>query len=154
MILRTISGLDELRALAGQEVGLGDWIPITQQMIDAFAEVTGDHQWIHVDVERAARESPFKTTIAHGFLTLSLVTRLFNEAVRVEGGRKLGLNYGLNRVRFTSPVRAGSRIRARVGVQSVADVASAVQVAWQITVELENGDKPALIAEWITRWYP
>jgi acyl dehydratase len=150
---RTINGLDEMRTLLGQEIGVSDWVEVTQDMIDKFAEVTGDHQWIHVDRQRAERESPFKTTIAHGFLTLSLLTRLYGEAVVVAGERRMGLNYGLNRVRFTSPVRAGARIRARVVVKEVDDIATGVQVVWGITVELENEAKPALIAEWITRWY-
>lgn len=153
MALRTINGLDEMRTLVGQEIGLSDWIEVTQQMIDTFADVTGDHQWIHVDRQRAQRESPFKTTIAHGFLTLSLITRLYSEAVQVAGERRMGLNYGLNRVRFTNPVRAGSRIRARVVAKSIEDIAGGVQVTWAITVELENDPKPALVAEWIGRWY-
>ncbi len=150
---RTIEGIQELRTLVGQEVGTSDWIEVGQPMIDAFAEVTGDHQWIHVDTERAARESPFGTTIAHGFLTLSLVTRLHSQAVHVGGDHKMGLNYGLNRVRFVSPVRAGSRIRSRSKVQRVEDILGGVQVIWQLTVESDGGDKPALVAEWITRIY-
>lgn len=153
MALRTINGVDEMRTLVGQEIGVSDWVEVTQEMIDRFADVTGDHQWIHVDRERSRRESPFKTTIAHGFLTLSLLTRLYGEAVQVAGERRMGLNYGLNRVRFTNPVRAGSRIRGRVVVKSIEDIAAGVQVTWAITVELENEQKPALVAEWIGRWY-
>jgi acyl dehydratase len=153
MATRTIGGVDELRTLVGQEVGQSDWLEVTQEMIDQFADVTGDHQWIHVDRERAKRESPFQTTIAHGFLTLSLLTQLQSQAVRLGGDRKMGLNYGLNRVRFTNPVRAGSRIRSRSTVKSVEDVEGGVQVTWLITVELENEAKPALVAEWIGRMY-
>ncbi len=153
MANRTINGIDELRTLVGQEVGTSDWIEVTQPMIDAFAEVTGDHQWIHVDPERAARESPFGTTIAHGFLTLSLVTQLHSQAVHVGGDHKMGLNYGLNRVRFVSPVLAGSRVRSRSKVQQVDDIQVGVQVTWHLTIEQEGGDKPALVAEWITRIY-
>lgn len=153
MAVRTIGGVDELRTLVGQEVGQSDWLQVTQEMIDAFADVTGDHQWIHVDRQRAERESPFKTTIAHGFLTLSLVTQLQSQAVRLEGEKKMGLNYGLNRVRFTNPVRAGARIRSRSTVASVDDVPGGVQVTWLVTVDLENEEKPALVAEWIGRIY-
>src|SRR3990172_5760556 len=99
MATRIIEGVEQLRSLVGQEVGQSDWLEVTQEMIDAFAQVTGDHQWIHVDRERAARESPFGTTIAHGFLTLSLITRLHSQAVRFAGDHKMGINYGLNRVR-------------------------------------------------------
>ena len=153
MALRKISGLDELRTLAGQEIGQSDWVTVTQEMIDSFADLTHDHQWIHVDRQRAERESPFKTTIAHGFLTLSLLTHLQSQSVRVEGDRMMGINYGLNRVRFTNPVRAGSRIRSRSTVKSVEDVPGGVQVTWLITVDLENEEKPALVAEWIGRSY-
>jgi len=153
MALRKINGLDELRTLAGQEVGHSDWIEVTQEMIDAFADLTHDHQWIHVDRQRAARESPFQTTIAHGFLTLSLITHLHTQSVEVTGERKMGINYGLNRVRFTNPVRAGARIRSRSAVKSVEDFAGGVQVTWLVTVELEHEEKPALVAEWIGRWY-
>jgi acyl dehydratase len=153
MSLRTIQGVEELRTLVGQELATSDWIEVKQEMIDAFAEVTGDHQWIHVDPERAKRESPFGATIAHGFLTLSMITLLHNQAVRVEGEKRMGINYGLNRVRFVNPVRAGSRIRSRSAVKAVEDFAGGMQVTWLITVELENSEKPALAAEWITRLY-
>lgn len=150
---RTIESIDALRAQLGQEIGVSDWVTVTQPMIDTFAETTGDRQWIHVDVERSKNESPFKTTIAHGFLTLSLITQLHSAAVNVDGGQKMGINYGLNRVRFVSPVRAGSRVRGHSTVQAVDDFAEGVQVTWKITVELEGSDKPALVAEWITRMY-
>jgi acyl dehydratase len=153
MPLRNIQGIDELRSLVGQELGVSDWMVLTQETINAFAEVTGDRQWIHVDVERAKRESPFGATIAHGFLTLSLVTQLHSQTVRVEGDQTMGINYGLNRVRFISPVRSGSRIRSRSVIQGLEDFADGVQAAWLITVELENAEKPALVAEWLTRIY-
>ncbi len=152
MASRTISGVDELRGLVGQEVGQSEWLTVTQEIIDAFAAVTGDHQWIHVDRQRAASESPFGTTIAHGFLTLSLITQLHSQSVSIEGG-KMGLNYGLNRVRFVSPVRAGVRIRSRSSVQAVNDFLGGIQVTWKITVETENEPKPAMVAEWLTRMY-
>ena len=145
--------VEELTQKLGQETHLSDWLAVDQRMISEFASVTKDHQWIHVDRQRAERESPFKTTIAHGFLTLSLLTHLQSQSVRVEGDRMMGINYGLNRVRFTNPVRAGSRIRSRSTVKSVEDVPGGVQVTWLITVDLENEEKPALVAEWIGRSY-
>jgi acyl dehydratase len=150
---RTIESLDELRSLVGQEVGTSDWLEVTQAMIAAFADVTRDRQWIHVDVERARRESPFGTTIAHGFLTLSLVSHLHGQSVHVGGDYKMGINYGLNRVRFAHPVCSGSRIRTRSTIKAVDDFEGGVQVTWLITVDLENAEKPALIAEWIVRRY-
>ncbi len=153
MTARTINGLDELRSLVGQEVGTSDWLQVTQAMIDAFADVTRDRQWIHLDVERAKRESPFGTTIAHGFLTLSLLSHLHGQAVSINADQKMAINYGLNRVRFVSPVPAGSRIRACSKVQAVEEIAGGVQVTWLITVELEQSEKPALVAEWIGRLY-
>jgi acyl dehydratase len=151
--VRTIDGVDALRGLVGQEVGTSDWIEVTQGMIDAFADITRDTQWIHQDVERARRESPFGTTIAHGFLTLSMVSNLHAQSVSVQGKLKMGINYGLNRVRFPNPVRSGSRIRSRSTVKAIEDFPGGVQVTWAITVDLENAEKPALVAEWITRIY-
>jgi acyl dehydratase len=150
---RTIAGVEELRSLVGQPLATSDWIAVTQDMIDGFADVTGDHQWIHVDRERAAKESPFGTTIAHGFLTLSLLPRLHSESVQFGGARKMGINYGLNRVRFVNPVRAGARVRCKSQVLAVDDFPGGVQVTWLMTVELENEAKPALVAEWIGRIY-
>jgi acyl dehydratase len=153
MPARTIESLDELRSLVGQEVGTSDWLEVTQAMIAAFADVTRDRQWIHVDVERARRESPFGTTIAHGFLTLSLLSDLHAQSVRMGGDYKMGINYGLNRVRFAHPVCSGSRIRTRSTIKAVDDFEGGVQITWLITVDLENVEKPALIAEWVTRRY-
>ncbi len=150
---RIIEGIEELRGLVGREAGSSDWIEVTQEAIDRFADLTGDHQWIHVDTERARAESPYKTTIAHGFLTLSLLSRMSREAVQVRGEFKMRINYGLNRVRFVSAVPAGARVRGRFRVQSVEDVPGGVQTLWNITVELEGSDKPALVAEWLTRVY-
>lgn len=148
----TIVGLSDLAALVGQEVGVSGWLDITQARIDAFADATGDRQWIHVDVERARAETPFGTTIAHGFLTLSLVSALMRDAVTVDGPR-MTLNYGLNRVRFVSPVPAGSRIRARVVLGRCDDVGDSVQATWNVTIEREGGEKPCVVAEWIVRYY-
>jgi acyl dehydratase len=150
---RTIEGVEELRTLVGQEVGTSDWLTVTQDMIDSFSDVTRDTQWIHVDVPRAATESPFGTTIAHGFLTLSLLSHLHGQAVRVAGEQKMTINYGLNRVRFPNPVRVNSRIRARSAVKAVDDFPGGVQITWLVTIELENAEKPALVAEWVGRLY-
>src|SRR5437016_3788311 len=116
---RVIEGIAELKTLTGQEVGVSDWLQVTQPMIDRFAQLTGDDQWIHVDVERAKNETPFKSTIAHGFLTVSLLSQLSRQAVEVRGDFKMRINYGFNRLRFVSPVPAGSRIRARFTAQNV-----------------------------------
>lgn len=146
---RHIEGLSELRALTGQEVAIGDWFTVTQELIDSFASLTDDFQWIHVDQKRAAAESPYGRTIAHGFLTLSLLSRLSREAIAVQGDFKMRINYGFNRVRFVSPVPSGSRIRARFTVQKVTEN----EVTWLVTVELEESEKPALVAEWLARFY-
>lgn len=148
-----IPDLARLRELVGREIGTSDWVAVTQERINAFADATGDHQWIHVDRERAASESPYRTTIAHGFLTLSLISALMRNAISI-GGIRMAINYGANRVRFAAPVPAGSRIRARVALAALEDVKDAVQATWTITVEREAGDKPCLIAEWLVRYYP
>lgn len=153
MPIREIHNLDELRALSGQEVSTSDWLEITQERINLFAEATGDHQWIHLDVERAKTESPYGATVAHGFLTLSLFSFLMKSAVAFKMPVKLTINYGLNRVRFVSAVPAGSRIRARVALQNLEDFAGGHQFTWQLTVELEGSAKPACVAEWLTRIY-
>jgi acyl dehydratase len=146
---RIVNGLEELRSLVGQEAGVSDWLPVTQEMINQFADVTGDHQWIHVDVERARRESQFGTTVAHGFLTVSLLPGLSQQSVEVRGDFKMRVNYGFNRLRFVSPVPAGSRIRAHFSPQKV----TGNEVTWQVTVEVEGREKPALVAEWLGRFY-
>ena len=146
---RVINGIEELKQLQGQEVGVSEWIEITQPLIDKFAELTGDDQWIHVDVERAKREAPWGKPIAHGFLTLSLLSQLSRKTVEVRGDFKMRINYGFNRVRFVSPVPAGSRIRGRFTAQNVTDN----EVTWLVTVELEGSQKPALVAEWLGRFY-
>jgi len=145
--------LDELRTRTGQEVGISAWRVVSQSQIDQFAEVTGDHQWIHVDQERAARESPYGTTIAHGFLTVALLSQLINEAIEIQGDFKLRVNYGFNRLRFTGAVPSGSRIRGRFTLQSIKDVDGGVELTWLSTVEVEGRDKPALVAEWLGRTY-
>ena len=149
----TVVDLAHLGGLVGREVATSDWLVITQDRIDAFAEATSDHQWIHVDSGRARAETPFGATIAHGFLTLSLLSALMRDAVTVDGAR-MTLNYGLNRVRFVSPVPSGSRIRARVALATVDDMGDSIQATWGVTIEREGGDKPAVVAEWIVRYYP
>jgi acyl dehydratase len=145
--------LDDLRQRIGQEIGVSEWRVTTQEQIDRFAEITGDHQWIHIDQERAARESPYGTTIAHGFLTVALLSQLINEAIVIDGDYKLRVNYGFNRLRFTGAVPAGARIRGRFTLQSIKDVENGVEITWLSTVEVEGREKPALVAEWLGRTY-
>jgi acyl dehydratase len=144
---------ESLKEHVGKEIGVSEWLTITQERIAQFAEATEDRQWIHVDLERAERESPFGTTIAHGFLTLSLVSRFMKDVILVQSGIRLAVNYGLNRVRFPAPVRAGSKVRARVTLLSVKDVPSAYEVTFSVTVESEGGEKPCCVAESIVRYY-
>jgi len=153
MPTRIIEGIEELKTLTGQEVGTSDWFEVTQSRIDAFADATEDHQWIHIDSERAKTDSPFKTTIAHGFLTLSLLPHLAAQAFKVQGDFKMGINYGLNRLRFVSPVAVGARIRARFTLHAIEDVQGGSQLTWSVTVEIDGGQKPALVAEWLSRYY-
>lgn len=145
--------IEQLRTLVNHEVGASDWIVIDQFKIDAFAEVTGDHQWIHTDPARAKTESRYGRTIAHGFLTLSLLSRLSHEAIEVSGTFHMRINYGLNRVRFPAPVIEGSRVRARFKVQSCEDIEGGHQIVWLVTMDVEGSEKPALIAEWVLRYY-
>jgi acyl dehydratase len=148
----TINDLRSLSNRIGEEIAVSGWLDVTQARIDQFADATGDRQWIHVDRERAS-ESPYKTTIAHGFLSLSLLSALLRDAITLPPLR-MAINYGLNRVRFIAPVPSGTRIRARVVPKQVADVDDAIQVTWSVTVERENGGKPCCVAEWIVRYYP
>lgn len=136
----------------GKEVVVSDWLTVTQKMIDGFADATNDHQWIHVDVERATRDSPFKAPIAHGFLTLSLLSHFLGQSIEITGSR-MGVNYGLNRVRFTDPVRVDSRLRARFVLDDVVPIQGGIQMVWKVTVECEGSDKPVLVAEWLGRRY-
>ena len=146
------NGIEDARVRTGQEIGVSDWMRIEQDRVDAFARITGDQQWIHVDVERAKHESPFGGPIVHGYLTLSLLAKFALECIEVEGV-KLAVNYGLNRVRFASPVKVGSRIRARFVLVAVDDIPGGAQMLWQAAIESEGGDKPACVAEMVTRWY-
>jgi acyl dehydratase len=135
----------------GEEVAVSPWLEISQERIDTFAKAIDDFQWIHVDRERA-NASPFGGTIAHGFLTLSILSHLAERTFSFSD-RKMGINYGLNRVRFTSPVKSGSRVRARFTLAGYDKLEGGVQITWSTTVEIENAQKPALIAEWIGRHY-
>lgn len=137
----------------GQEVAVGDWLEMTQDRIDQFAESTGDRQWIHVDRARAGAESPFKTTIAHGFLTLSLVSVLLRSAITITGVR-MAINYGLNRVRFVTPVPTGSKVRGRFTLAAIEETGGGTQATWAVIVEREGEQKPACVAEWLVRYYP
>src|SRR5262249_51397104 len=153
MQAREITSLEELRSSAGQEVALSDWFEVTQERINLFAEATGDHQWIHVDVERAKTESPYGATIAHGFLTLSLLSYLMSQTVKIKLPIRMGINYGLNKVRFPSAVLAGSKVRARATLQSLDEIPGGQQLVWNITVESEGAEKPCGVAEWLVRYY-
>lgn len=144
--------LQRLQTLVGAEIGVSDWLTIGQDRIDAFADATEDHQWIHVDPERAA-EGPFGTTIAHGFLTLSLTVHLLSGIELDAGEPTMAINYGLDRVRFTGPVPSGSRVRARVELTSVSEVGGGLQVKRTVTVQREGEERPAMVAEMLTRYY-
>jgi acyl dehydratase len=147
----TVNGIDEMRSLVGRAIGPSDWREVTQDLIDRFADVSQDHQWIHVDVERARAESPFGTTVAHGNLTLSLIDG-FRPSLMESTGFKMGVNYGWNKVRFPAPVPAGSRVRTSMETLSVDDVGGGWhQIAQRWTVEVEGSEKPACVAESVVR---
>lgn len=150
--MRDIASLEEMKTLIGSEVAVSEWLEITQERVNQFADATNDHQWIHVDVERARRESPYGGTIAHGFLTLSLVSSMLENALRMVD-MKMGLNYGLNKVRFPGPVPVGSRLRARLSIQSVEDIEGGAQVEWGVVIEREGQAKPVCVAEFLMRRY-
>ncbi|MFZ1985000.1 MAG: MaoC family dehydratase [Desulfatitalea sp.] len=148
----TFASIEVLRQKIGQEVAVGDWMAVTQTQINLFAEATGDHQWIHLDEKRAAAESPYGTTIAHGFLTLALIPRLMADALQLPKA-KMSVNYGLNRVRFAAPVPAGKRVRARITLLGIEEVTGGVQMSWKVQIEVEGSAKPACIAETLARHY-
>jgi acyl dehydratase len=150
---RVVKDLAELKTLVGLNLGVTEWHEITQDLINRFADTTGDHQWIHVDVARCKTESPYGACIAHGFLTVSLLPGFMREAVEVQGDYKMRINYGFNRLRFTGGVLAGSRIRAHFALTSVKDAEGGVEIAWTVSVEVEGREKPALVAEWLGRTY-
>jgi acyl dehydratase len=150
--MRQIASFAELKSLIGQEVAVSDWVAITQERVNMFADATGDHQWIHLDAERSRKESPYGGTVAHGFLTLSLLPMLMQNAIAMPEA-KMGVNYGLNKVRFPAPVPVGSRVRGRMMLMSMEDIPGGAQMIWQVTLEREGGDKPVCIAESISRRY-
>jgi acyl dehydratase len=151
--MKTFQTLADLATLVGQEVAVSDWLSITQEQVNLFAQATGDHQWIHVDPQRA-KAGPFGTTIAHGFLTLSLIPKFVESTIEVRETR-MGVNYGLNKVRFTSPVPVGSRLRARMKLLAAELIDNGGwQMTWQITIEREGSERPACVAESISRRYP
>ncbi len=148
-----VETLHSLKEFVGREIAVTDWLMMTQERIDQFAEATEDRQWIHVDRERAQRESPYGSTIAHGFLTLSLLSPFMKQAIQFRGGMRMAVNYGLNRVRFPSPVRAGANIRARIRLLSLEEFSDALQAVFSVAMEVENSDKPCCVAEWVVRYY-
>lgn len=150
--MRVIETLAELKQLVGQEIAVSDWVEITQERVNLFADATGDHQWIHVDAERSRRESPFGSTIAHGFLTLSLLPMMMERSIAMRDVR-LAVNYGLNKVRFPAPVTIPSRVRGRIRLLAVDDIAGGAQMIWEVTLEREGSDKPVCVAESISRRY-
>ena len=153
MTVQIIENLDALTTWVGCEVALSDWLLIDQERIQLFADATGDHQWIHTDPERARRESPYKATIAHGYLTLSLLPTIFSSSVRIDG-IAMAVNYGLDKVRLPSPVLAGQSIRARLTLDKLEPVPGGVQAHWSATVEVKQGEKPACVAQMLVRYYP
>jgi acyl dehydratase len=150
--MKVLQSLQELPALVGQEVAVSDWLTVTQQQVNLFADATGDHQWIHVDPDRA-KSGPFGAPIAHGFLTLSLIPKFFETSLQIQGTR-MGVNYGLNKVRFTAPVPVGSRLRARMKLLACEPIqGNGMQMAWEVLIEREGSDKPVCVAESLSRRY-
>ncbi|MDP1978156.1 MaoC family dehydratase [Undibacterium sp.] len=150
--MREFNSLAELKDLIGKEVAHSEWVEISQERVNTFADATGDHQWIHIDVERAKLESPFGGPIAHGFLTLSLLPMLVANAIKLTYV-KMGVNYGLNKVRFPSPVPVGSKLRAGLKLLEIEDIKDGAQFTWEVTIEREGQDKPVCVAESISRCY-
>lgn len=151
--MRDFASLEQMKSLVGQEVALSDWVDMPQQRVNQFADATDDHQWIHVDPERCQTESPYGGPIAHGFLTLSMLSHLFENAIRMVDA-KMVVNYGLNKVRFPAPVPVGSRIRARLTLTRIDDIDDGAQLEWTVVVEREGGGKPVCVAEMLVRRYP
>jgi acyl dehydratase len=149
----TVETPQSLKEYVGKEIGVSEWLSVTQERIIQFAEATEDRQWIHVDRKRAEKESPYGTTIAHGFLTLSLISRFMKDVIQVRSGVGMAINYGLNRVRFPSPVRVGSKIRARVSLLNVKELPGAYESTFSVTIEAEGSEKPCCVAESIVRYY-
>ena len=148
-----VENLNALKDFVGREFATSDWFEITQDRIQQFAEATEDRQWIHLDRDRAAKESPYGTTITHGFLTLSLLSHFSKQALQVKNGVRMAVNYGLNRVRFPSPVHAGSKIRARFTLQSLKEAGNSSEAVFSVVVEDQSQAKPCCVAEWVVRYY-
>jgi acyl dehydratase len=149
-----VDDVQALKNFVGREIGVTGRLRLTQKRIEQFAEATEDRQWIHLDRERAATESPYGATIAHGFLTLSLVSYFVKEVIAIRRGVRMAVNYGLNRVRFPSPVRSESMIRARIALLTSKELSDAVEATYGVTIESEDSDKPCCVAEWVVRYYP
>ncbi len=145
--------LQSLKELVGREMGVSEWFCVTSERVERFAEATGDRQWIHLDRERASKESPYGRTIAHGFLTLSLISHLMKDVMEIRSGVRLAVNYGLNRVRFPAAVRTDSRIRARVTLLALKELPDSAEAIFTVTVEIDKSEKPGCVAEWIVRYY-
>src|SRR5258708_2554393 len=148
-----VSNPQSLKELVGQEIGITEWFRVAQERIAQFAEATEDRQWIHLDQARASEESPYGATIAHGFLTLSLISHFLKSAIQIQSGLRLAVNYGLNRVRFPVAVRADSRIRARVALLALKELSDSLEATYSVTIESEHSEKSACVAEWIVRYY-
>jgi acyl dehydratase len=148
-----INDLQSLKELVGREMGVSEWFCVTSERVERFAEATGDRQWIHLDRERACKESPYGRTIAHGFLTLSLISYLMKDVMEIRSGVRLAVNYGLNRVRFPAAVRTDSRIRARVTLLALKELPDSAEAIFMVTVEIDKSEKPGCVAEWIVRYY-
>jgi acyl dehydratase len=148
-----VHDLQSLKELVGREIGVSEWFCITPERVERFAEATGDRQWIHLDHQRASKESPYGGTIAHGFLTLSLISHLMKDVMEIRSGVRLAVNYGLNRVRFPAPVRTDTRVRARVTLLALKELADAAEAIFAVTVEIDKSNKPGCVAEWIVRYY-
>lgn len=154
MAIRILENPSSLQELVGKEIAVTPWLELTQERIQTFAKVTDDPQWIHTDPERARRESPYGTTIAHGFLVLSLASYFLKQAIEIRDGVRLAINYGLNRVRFPSAVPANSKIRARISLLSAKELPDSLEAIYGISIEVEGSAKPSCIAEWVLRYYP
>ena len=148
-----VENLHSLAGFVGREIGTTEWFTVAQDRIQQFAEITEDRQWIHVDPERAQRDSPYATTIAHGFFTLALLSHFLRQAIQIGSGVRMSVNYGLNRVRFPSPLPAGSRIRAHFRLQALTDIADGMEAAFSVVIDRENSEKPCCVAEWVIRYY-
>jgi acyl dehydratase len=148
-----VENLHSLAPFLGREIGTTEWFVITQERIQRFAETTEDRQWIHLDRERAQRDSPYGTTIAHGFLTLALLSHFLRQAIQIGSGVRMSVNYGLNRVRFPSPVLVGSRIRAHFTLQALKDISGGMEATFSVVIDRENSEKPCCVAEWVIRYY-